>query len=79
MMKRTQKENEQHNNAPLITEGRYYPHALSLKFSWLNSGATKKTSTQAKQSTPQQTPTEQREQHILNINYLCSLFNNARI
>ena len=72
---RTKKENEQHNKTPLITEGRFYPHALSLKFSWLNSGATKKKDLNLQQQ-QQQTPTEQREQHILNINYLISLFNN---
>ena len=76
MMKRTEKENEQHNNTPLITEGRYYPHSLGLKFNWLISGVTKKKDRNLQQ---QQTPEEQQQQHILNINYLISLFNTARI
>ena len=75
-MKRTKKENEQHNNTPLISKGRFYPHALSLKFNWLNSGVTKKTDRNLQQ---QQTPEEQQQQHILNINYLISLFNQVRI
>ena len=65
------------NNSPLIEEGRIYPSSKEFLIN-KTQGQTKITP-QAKQSTPQQTPTEQREQHILNINYLISLFNQVRI
>ena len=71
----TENENQQHNNTPLISKDKYYPHAPSLNFSWLQSGATKK---KDHNSILQQTPTEQQQQHKLNYMYLISLFNTVR-
>jgi len=67
------KENQRHNNTPLIEEGRFYPMGKNILFRYLdNIGKVElKKTTQAKQ-----TPQEQQQQHKLNILYLCSLFHN---
>jgi len=62
------------NNSPLIEEGRIYSSSKDFINKKVKDQA--KITPQAKQSTPQQTPEEQQQQHILNINYLISLFNN---